>query len=169
MIGDIVGGLVGGGIVALLRKDGTMEILNKPSVRRYRGYPSDTAGQYEAGNTFIEIGPPPDGYGWELLAMLWHIIYDAGGAGGNPVINIYRRDGALILPVQHPPRAAGVAVYNYYTQGASYPEFAMAGNAGVVYPLPFMGELKDEQMIFDCDGGVDDMHRVMIYYKEFEL
>ena len=168
MIGDIVGGAVGGGIVALLTRDGKIitDASRRP-VRRYRGYPSDTDGVYAAGDAPLVVGPP-EGWGWEIKAMLWYISYNGAGGGGIPIINIYRRDDTLILPVYLPPRAAGVDVYNYFTQGASYPEYAMAGNAGVVYPLPLHGELKDEYLVFDPQGAAVDNHRVFVYYEEWQ-
>ena len=168
MLGDIVGGTLGGLVVAVLHKDGTLEVVNKRPVRRYRGYPSDTAGIYEAGNVPLIVGPP-DGWGWEVLGMLWELIYDAGEAGGVPTLNIRRRDDVLILPVIHPPRAAGDTEYMYYTQGASYPQFAVGPFYGVVFPLPLRGELRDEYLEFDMDGAVPDQHRVFVYYEEFEL
>jgi len=168
MIGDIVGGLVGGGIVALLRKDGTVEVLNRRPVRRYRGYPSDTATVFQNGDENIVVGPP-DGWGWNVLAMLWQIEYDAGEAGGQPIVNIRRRDDTVIVPVRHPPRVAGEIIYTYYTQGTSYPEFTVGGVYGTVYPLPMNGELKDEYLEFDADGAPADQHRVFVYFEEFEL
>ena len=169
MIGDIVGGAVGGGIVALLTRDGkVITDASRRPVRRYRGYPSDTDGVYAPGNEILLVGPP-EGWGWEILGMLWYIAYGALGGGGTPVVNIYRRDDTLVLPVYHPPRAAGVTVWNYYTQGASYPEYAIGGNAGVVYPLPFNGELKDEYLAFDPQGAAADAHRVFVYFEEFQL
>lgn len=169
MIGDIVGGAVGGGIVALLTRDGKIitDASRRP-VRRYRGYPSDTDGVYANGTQILEVGPP-EGYGWEILAMHWYIAYGGLGGGGTPVISVYDRSDRLLLPIYHPPRAAGITVWNYYTQRASYPEFAIGGNAGVVYPLPLNGELKDEYLAFDPQGAAVDAHRVFIYFEEYRI
>ena len=169
MTNGIVGALVGGATVYLLTRDGKLitDASRRP-VRRYRGYPSDTDGVYEAGNVVINVGPPV-GWGWEILAMHWLCLYAGGGGGGTPIINIYDRSDRLLLPVYHPPRAAGINVLHYYTQRASYPEFAIGGNAGMVYPLPLNGELKDEYLAFDMGGAAVDEHRVFIYYEEFQL
>jgi len=164
----IAGGALGGVVVAILRPDGTLKALIPPR-RRYRGYPSDTDGIYAAGDAPIVVGPPTDGWGWRVLAMHWYIAYNAAGGGGIPIISVMRRDDQLLLPVYHPPRAAGVTVWNYYTEGASYPEFAIGANAGVVYPLPMNGELKDEYLVFDPQGAAVDEHRVFVYFEEFEL
>jgi len=165
--GDVAGGAAGGAVVAILRPDGTVTALIPPR-RRYRGYPSDTATIFQNGDEPIIVGPP-DGWGWNVLAMLWQIEYDAGEAGGQPIVNIRRRDDTVIVPVRHPPRVAGEIIFTYYTQGASYPEFAVAGVYGTVYPLPMNGELKDEYLEFDPDGAPADQHRVFVYFEEFEL
>jgi len=168
MLGDILGGVVGGAVVAILHKDGTLEVVNKRPVRRYHGYPSDTDGVTQNGDVPIIVSPP-DGYGWEILAMLWYIEYDAAEAGGNPIINIRDRSGRLLVPVRHPNHIAGDIVYTYYTQGASFPQFVVGATYGVVYPLPMNGEMRDESLEFDADGAPADQHRVFVYVEEFEL
>lgn len=173
MIGNIVGGAVGGATAALVmrlleKEASTLGVPYERPVRRYRGYPTDTAGLFADGTVIFDVAPP-NGYGWEILGAMWEI--NANGALV-PQMNVLRQcDDALILPVYLPVIAAGMYGTYYFMQGASYPMFTMPGVAqGCVFPLPINGELKEEHITLElAGGGVLDSHRLFIYYEEFRL
>jgi hypothetical protein len=173
MIGNIVGGAVGGATAALVlrlleKEASTLGVAYERPVRRYRGYPSDTATEYAAGNAEFVIGPP-NGYGWEILGIMWDV---RTAAASLPEIDVLRRcDGAVVLPALMPPAGAGLTSFYYFMQGASYELFTVAGVAqGCVLPLPLNGELRDEDLHFVVNaGGIGDLQRIFIYYEEFRL
>jgi hypothetical protein len=173
MIGNIVGGAVGGATAALVlrlleKEASTLGVAYERPVRRYRGYPVDTAGIYDDGTVIFDVGPP-NGYGWEILGAMWEINANGGLV---PQLSVLRQsDDALILPVFLPDVAAGMMAMYYFMQGASYPMFTVPGVAqGCVLPLPMNGELKEEHITLElAGGGLLDTHRLSIYYEEFRL
>jgi len=172
MIGNIVGGAVGGATAALVlrlleKEASTLGVAYERPVRRYRGYPSDTATEFAAGNVEFVIGPP-NGYGWEVLGIMWDV---RTAADALPEIDVLRRsDGQIVLPAYLPPSIGGTPSFYYLMHGA-YGVFNVAGMAqGCVLPLPMQGELRDEDLHFIVNlGAVGDTHRLFIYYEEFRL
>jgi len=171
MLGDIVGGVIGGGLVYLLRPDGTVQMLTKRPTRNYRGYPSLTAGTYFEGWEEFVI-EPPEGWGWNILAAYWEIQTDATAVIRYPYINIQPRgvDPTIYLPVYLPPINASIMSFTYFFQGAGAYDYGAPPAQGFIFPLPMNGELKRERLTCGMAGGqVGDTQRMFIYFEEFEL
>ena len=172
MLEGVVGGAVGGGVLAfLLHKDGSLELVNKRPSRRYKGYPSDSVGPVVAGNALLNV-EPPDGFGWNIIGAQWVIQTDATVANRFPYINIIPKNVPYdtYMTAFLPPLAASRIGWYYLMQNTSLTTWVSGAYTGFVAPLPLNGELKNETASCGLFGGVaGDSHRLFIFYEEFEL
>jgi hypothetical protein len=172
MLEGVVGGVIGGGLVYLLHRDGTVEVLNKRPSRRYKGYPSDSVGSVQLGNTVITV-EPPDGFGWNILGVQWTVTTGLTAGFRAPYITIVPKNAAaqdIYMTAFLPPILESSFGWYYLMQNTSLTTWTTGPYTGFVAPLPLNGELKDERAVCGLFGGLaEDTHRMFIYYEEFEL
>jgi hypothetical protein len=172
MLEGVVGGVIGGGLVYLLHRDGTVEVLNKRPSRRYKGYPSDSIGSVILGNGVMTV-EPPDGFGWNIIGAQWTVTTDATAANRIPYITIIPKNASsndIYMTAFLPPITASKFGWYYLMQNTSLTTWTAGSYTGFVAPLPLNGELKEETAVCGLFGGVaGDTQRLFIYYEEFEL
>ena len=171
MLEGVVGGFIGGGIIAILHKDGSVELLNKRPYRTYRGYPTNSVNDRLAGSVEFII-EPPNGKGWNIIGAQWVLDTDANAGDRVPYCLVQPKGevDTTYLAAMLPSIPASHTGLYYLMQNVGGFTHTTGNVDAFIMPLPLNGELKNER----CTCGilnweVGDTHRMFIYYEEFDL